>query len=42
MLPNRCVVRHEGCRIPYGFAIATGGVINANFIGWPLIFANLP
>lgn len=29
-------------RIPYGVAIATGGVITANFVGWPLIFANLP
>ena len=29
-------------RIPYGIAIAAGGVISASFLGWPVIFTNLP
>jgi hypothetical protein len=42
MWPNRCVVRDERCRIPYGVAIATGGIITCNSVGRPLTFANLP
>jgi prepilin peptidase CpaA len=38
----RKIVPKADRRIPYGVAIATGGVITANFVGWPLIFANLP
>ncbi len=29
-------------RIPYGVAIAIGGVVSASFVGWPVLFANLP
>ena len=29
-------------RIPYGVAIAIGGVMSASFVGWPVLFANLP
>jgi hypothetical protein len=28
--------------IPYGVAIAIGGVVSASFVGWPVLFANLP
>jgi Flp pilus assembly protein protease CpaA len=35
-------VAKEDRRIPYGVAIAAGGVITAAFVGWPVIFANLP
>ena len=35
-------VPKEDRRIPYGVAIACGGVITAAFVGWPVIFANLP
>lgn len=31
----------EDRRIPYGVAIATGGIITAAFLGWPNVFANL-
>jgi prepilin peptidase CpaA len=35
-------VAKEDRRIPYGVAIAAGGVITAAFVGWPVMFANLP
>ena len=35
-------VAKQDRRIPYGIAIAAGGIMSAFYLGWPSVFANLP